>query len=81
MLRNNKAARKLVDKNPQVFHATICNYHNAQRKCADLAEARALLLQNRVTLFGLDYMLGVWHDLAICFKQFPPEWALLTLLK
>jgi len=80
MLRNAPKARKFVDKNPQVFMADICSYHNSQTKCADLPEARAFLLQNRVALYGLDYMLGMWHDLAKLFKAFPPEWELHRLL-
>jgi hypothetical protein len=81
MLRNAPVARKFVKKNPQVFMADVCNYHNAQTKCADLPEARTLLLQNKVELYGMDYMVGMWNDLAECFKQFPVEWALHRLLK
>ena len=83
MLRNNKAARKFVDGfEPQhVFLADVCNYHNAQTKAADLPQARRLLLQNRVSLYGMDYMMEVWNDLKSHFKQFPPEWELHRLLR
>ena len=82
MLKGNKSARKFVDgfEPAHVFIADVCNYHNAQTKAADLPEARRLLLQNRVALYGYDYMSDVWKDLASLFKAFPPEWELHRLL-
>jgi len=83
MLKGNKEARKFVDgfEPAHVFLAHVCNYHNAQTKAADLPQARRLLLQNRVSLYGMDYMMEVWKDLKSHFKAFPPEWELHRLLR
>jgi len=48
LLRNNNEGKKLVEKvYPYIFLAPVCNYHNAQTKCADLMEARLFMLRQR----------------------------------
>ena len=70
LMRGCKAARKFVDKfEPDtVFFADVCNYHNAQTKIADLPEARAYMLRQRVELFGMEYMQEVWDEFLGKFK-------------
>lgn len=82
LMRGCKEARKFVDKfePDSVFFAGVCNYHNAQTKVADLPEARAYMLQQRVELFGMEYMQEVWDEFLGKFKTKHPDLRLSVLV-
>ncbi len=83
LMRGCKEARKFVDKfePDEVFFATVCNYHNAQTKIADLPEARACMLYGRVELYGMEYMQEVWDEFLSKFKAEHMDLRLSVLLE
>lgn len=83
LMRGCKEARKFVDKfePAEVFFAPVCNYHNAQTKIADLPEARAFMLKQRIELFGLEYMEDVWEEFLGRFKTRHPDLRLSALIE
>ena len=64
-----------------MFFASVCNYHNAQTKIADLPEARGFMLWKRVELFGMEYMQEVWAEFLSKFKAEHPDLRLSVLLE
>ena len=73
LLRNNKAATKLVEKTySDILMAQICAAHNAgdgNQRCADTASARACLIQKRVDDHGEDVIRAILDDVRLTFKS------------
>jgi len=79
MLRNNKQAKKLVEKKyPHLFLADVCLFHNSATKCADTKGARLYLLRKRWKQYGHEFALAV-VELRAAFKA-PPEYLSLERL-
>ena len=72
LLRGNSKGRSLVDGvYKDLFQADVCNNHNAQRKCADLPEARLFLLRKRLDEHP-ELMEVALKEVAATFKSPPP---------
>ena len=73
LLRNNKAATKLVEETyGDILMANICALHNAgdgNQKCADTPGARAYLIQKRVDEHGEDVIRAILDDVRMTFKS------------
>ena len=73
LLRNNKAATKLVEKTySDILMARVCASHNAgdgNQKCADTPGARAYLIQKRVDDHGEDVIRAILDDVRLTFKS------------
>ncbi len=73
LLRNNKIARKLVEKTyADILMAKVCALHNAgdgNQKCADTPSARACLIQKRVDDHGEDVIRTILDDVRLTFKS------------
>ena len=70
LLRNNKAATKMVEKTySDILMAKICANHNAGNKCADTAGARACLIQKRVDEHSDSVIRTILDDVRFTFKS------------
>ena len=73
LLRNNKAATKLVEKTyGDILMAKVCAAHNAgdgNQRCADTPGARACLIQKRVDDHGEDVIRAILDDVRLTFKS------------
>jgi hypothetical protein len=79
MLRNNKRAKSLVEKEyPHIFLAEVCLFHNSATKCADTKGARLYLLRKRWEEYGQEFELAL-TELRAAYKA-PPEYLSLERL-
>ena len=73
LLRNNQAARKLVEETySDILMAKICALHNAgdgNQRCADTPGARAWLIQKRVDEHGEDVIRMILDDVRLTYKS------------
>ena len=73
LLRNNKAATKLVEQTYGDFlMARVCPAHNAgdgNQRCADTPGARAFLIQKRVDEHGEDVIRTILDDVRLTYKS------------
>ena len=73
LLRNNKAATKLVEQTyGDILMARVCPAHNAgsgNQRCADTPGARAFLIQKRVDEHGEDVIRTILDDVRLTYKS------------
>ena len=73
LLRNNKTAKKLVEKTySDILMAKVCAAHNAgdgNQRCADTPGARACLIRKRVDEHGEDVIRTILDDVRLTFKS------------
>ena len=73
LLRNNKQAKKLVEKTySDILMAKVCAAHNAgdgNQRCADTPGARACLIQKRVDEHGEDVIRAILDDVRLTYKS------------
>ena len=73
LLRNNKDAKKLVEKTyGDVLMAKVCAFHNAgdgNQRCADTPGARACLIQKRVDEHSESVVRAILDDVRLTYKS------------
>ena len=73
LLRNNKQAKKLVEKTyGDILMAKVCALHNAgdgNQRCADTPGARACLIRKRVDEHGEDVIRAILDDVRLTYKS------------
>jgi hypothetical protein len=79
-LRGNARALRVVNEFwPEMFLADVCQNHNVSR-WADAKQARAMLFQRRVDLYGAGTVRHALNLLGKTFKSMPADLTLEALL-